>query len=212
MVAQWTQSHEISLKHYIFDSACIIFNFCSDIELVTRVFFYTSVIKLPMVGIAPQDLAVDTYQRSRDRNVQLHLGQGWSCCKLVIQVFTYSVYEGKKKAGFLFRISFCYRGPHFAENVTFLHLDIPKGKSPSSVSFSCLFPACYFSPFIAISSVSCHRSSSRLPLSLPATQLYTWDLLECPPFIILSHHFIISSPSHQTSSLIFQIWPSRDVL
>lgn len=92
-----------------------------------------------------------------------------------------------------------------AENIPFLHLDIPKGKSPSSVSFSCLFPACYFPPFIAISSVSCHRSSSCLPLSLPATQLYTWDLLECPPFIILSHHFIISSPSHQTSSLIFQI-------
>lgn len=158
-----------------------------------------------MVGIASHDLALDTHQRIQDRHVQLHLRQRSSCCKLVIQVFTYSVYQGKRKPGFLFRILFCYHDPHFAENITFLHLNIPKGKSPSSVSFSCLFPACYFPPFIAISSVSCHRSSSRLPLSLPATQLYTWDLLECPPFIILSHHFIISSPSHQTSSLIFQI-------
>lgn len=84
---------------------------------------------------------------------------------------------------------------------TFQH---PQGWEPV-FSLSRLLPACCPPPtpsLTALSPVSCHRSSSCLPLSLPVEQLHTWDLCECPPFIILSLHFIISTLSRQTSSLI----------
>lgn len=81
--------------------------------------------------------------------------------------------------------------------VFFLHFNIP-GVRTTAVFRSLVSFLRAVSPFTALSPVSCHRSSSRLPLSLPATQLHTWDLFECPPFIILSRHSIISTLSRQT--------------
>lgn len=104
------------------------------------------------------------------------------------------------------RLYLCGTGAHSSDNIQFYIKKYPWGNNPSCVPFSPLLPSCHFSPFIAISSVSRHHSSSRLALSLPATQLYTWDLLECPRFIILPHHSIIYSLSHMDLLIDFCIW------
>lgn len=86
----------------------------------------------------------------------------------------------------LMTLSFC-----FVFFAFFFYISTSPGVRARAVFRSLAYsPRAVFPHFTALSPVSCHRSSSRLPLSLPATQLHTWD-----PACVAPH----SSSSHVTS-------------